>query len=66
MERKGNFPAYMKIRSRDRCPAHETKELKNACKSQNILSYHLLLMEIQMYFFIYIDVEIDFNHLVDK
>ena len=40
--------------------------LKNACKSQNILSYHLLLMEMQMYLFVYTDVEIVSTHLVDK
>ena len=66
MERKGNFPAYMREISRDRCRAHETKELKNTCKSQNILLYHMLLMEMQMYLLVYIDAEIDFNHLVDK
>ena len=40
--------------------------LKNACKSQNILSYHLLLMEMQTYLFVYTDVEIVSTHLVDK
>ena len=40
--------------------------LKNACKSQKILSYHLLLMEMQMYLFVYTDVEIVSSHLFGK
>jgi hypothetical protein len=40
--------------------------LKNAYEIQYILSYHLLLMEMQMYLFVYIDIEIVSSHLVGK
>ena len=40
--------------------------LKHAYESQNILSYHLLLMEMQMYLFVYTDVEIVSSHLFGK